>query len=43
MDKKGYALKKHEEWNGKLEVNCRCEVNTMEDLIREQPEKPIAS
>ena len=32
MDKKEYALKKHEEWNGKLEVALRCEVNNKEDL-----------
>ena len=32
MDAKAYALKKHEEWNGKIEVNCRAELNSMEDL-----------
>ena len=32
MDKKEFALKKHAEWNGKLEVALRCEVNTKEDL-----------
>ena len=32
MDPKEYALKKHEEWNGKIEVNCRAELNSMEDL-----------
>ena len=32
MDKKEFALKKHEEWEGKLEVTCRCEVNNMADL-----------
>lgn len=32
MDKKEYALKKHEEWNGKIEVISRTELNTMEDL-----------
>ena len=32
MDEKEYALKKHEEWNGKFEVALRCEVNTKEDL-----------
>lgn len=32
MDKKEYALKKHEEWQGKLEVISRAELNTMEDL-----------
>ena len=32
MDKKELALKKHEEWNGKLEVVPRCRVDTMDDL-----------
>lgn len=32
MDKKEFALKKHEEWNGKIELSLRCEVNTMDDL-----------
>ena len=32
MDKKEFALKKHEEWNGKIELCLRCEVNTMDDL-----------
>jgi malate dehydrogenase (oxaloacetate-decarboxylating) len=32
MDKKEFALKKHEEWNGKIEVVSRTELNTMEDL-----------
>lgn len=32
MDKKEFALKKHEEWNGKFELGLRCEVNTMDDL-----------
>ena len=32
MDAKELAMKKHEEWQGKIEVNCRCEVETMEDL-----------
>ena len=32
MDKKEFALKKHEEWNGKIELGLRCEVNTMDDL-----------
>ena len=32
MDPKEYALKKHKEWNGKIEVNCRAELETMEDL-----------
>jgi len=32
MDKKEFALKKHEEWNGKIELGLRCEVNSMEDL-----------
>lgn len=32
MDKKEFALKKHEEWNGKIEVTSRAELNNMEDL-----------
>lgn len=32
MDAKELAMKKHEEWAGKIEVNCRCEVESMEDL-----------
>ena len=32
MDKKELALKKHEEWQGKLEVTPRCEVENMDDL-----------
>lgn len=32
MDKKEYALKMHEEWNGKIEVTSRAELNTMADL-----------
>lgn len=32
MDAKEFALKKHEEWNGKVEVVPRCQVETMEDL-----------
>jgi len=32
MDKKEYALKMHEEWNGKIEVTSRPELNTMADL-----------
>ena len=32
MDAKELALKKHEEWNGKIEVIPRCEVETMADL-----------
>lgn len=32
MDAKELAMKKHEEWQGKIEVNCRCEVETMDDL-----------
>lgn len=32
MDAKELALKKHEEWNGKIEVVPRCEVETMADL-----------
>ena len=32
MDKKEFALKKHEEWQGKIEVGLRCEVESMDDL-----------
>ncbi|MCR5223497.1 MAG: NAD-dependent malic enzyme [Lachnospiraceae bacterium] len=32
MDAKAYALKKHEEWNGKIEVTLRPELETMADL-----------
>ena len=32
MDKKEFALKKHEEWNGKIEVISRAELNNREDL-----------
>ncbi|MCR5688252.1 MAG: NAD-dependent malic enzyme [Lachnospiraceae bacterium] len=32
MDKKQYALKKHEEWQGKIDVVPRCPVESMEDL-----------
>ncbi len=32
MDAKEYALKKHEEWNGKIEVTLRPELETMADL-----------
>lgn len=32
MDKKEYALKMHEEWNGKIEVNLRPTLETMADL-----------
>ncbi len=32
MDKKELALKKHEEWQGKLEISCRAELENMEDL-----------
>lgn len=32
MDKKELALKKHEEWQGKIEVGYRCEVESMDDL-----------
>lgn len=32
MDKKELALKKHEEWQGKIEVISRCPVNTRDDL-----------
>lgn len=32
MDKKEFALKQHEEWQGKLEVTSRAQVKTPEDL-----------
>lgn len=32
MDKKEFALKKHEEWNGKIEVISRTTLDSMEDL-----------
>ncbi len=32
MDKKEFALKKHEEWNGKLEIALRAELDNMDDL-----------
>ncbi len=32
MDKKEYALKMHEKWNGKIEITSRAELNTMADL-----------
>ncbi len=32
MDKKEYALKKHEEWQGKLEIALRCDIENSEDL-----------
>ena len=32
MDKKEFALKQHEEWQGKLEIACRAKVKTPEDL-----------
>lgn len=32
MDKKEFALKKHEEWNGKIEVISRAELNNRDDL-----------
>ncbi len=32
MDKKEFALKKHEEWQGKIEVISRAEVESMADL-----------
>ena len=32
MDKKEFALKQHEEWNGKIEVVSRAKVETPEDL-----------
>ena len=28
MDKKEFALKQHEEWQGKLEIACRAKVKT---------------
>ena len=31
MDKKEFALKQHEEWNGKLEVVSRAKLETPED------------
>lgn len=32
MDKKEYALKKHEEWQGKLEIALRCDIENSDDL-----------
>lgn len=32
MDKKEYALKKHEEWKGKLEIALRCDIENSDDL-----------
>jgi malate dehydrogenase (oxaloacetate-decarboxylating) len=32
MDAKQIALKKHKAWQGKIEVTCRCELNSKEDL-----------
>ena len=32
MDKKEFALKKHEEWKGKIEVVSRAKLETPEDL-----------
>ena len=32
MDAKQIALEKHAQWQGKIEVVPRCEVNSMEDL-----------
>lgn len=32
MDNKEYALKKHEEWKGKLEIGLKCDLNSLEDL-----------
>lgn len=32
MDKKEFALKQHEKWQGKLEISCRAKVKTPEDL-----------
>lgn len=32
MDKKEYALKKHEEWQGKLEIALRCDLENSDDL-----------
>ena len=32
MDKKEFALQKHKDWAGKIEVVTRCEMETSEDL-----------
>lgn len=32
MDAKQTALEKHKAWQGKIEVTCRCELNSKEDL-----------
>ena len=32
MDKKEFALKQHEEWEGKIEVISRAKIETPEDL-----------
>ena len=32
MDIRKESLKKHYEWNGKIEVVTRCPINTREDL-----------
>ena len=32
MDQKEYALKKHEEWGGKLSTESKCPLKTKEDL-----------
>lgn len=32
MDAKQIALEKHKAWQGKIEVTCRCELNSKEDL-----------
>ena len=32
MDKKEFALQKHKDWAGKIEVVTRCEMETPEDL-----------
>ena len=32
IDKKQFALDKHREWKGKLEIICKCPVETAEDL-----------
>ncbi len=32
MDKKEYALKKHEEWKGKLSIECKCPITNKEEL-----------
>ena len=32
MDKKEFALKKHEEWQGKLKIEAKAPVTNMEEL-----------